>query len=62
MKTPLAPAPAVTGRSQERDPYDHTGLSAPCAEGRHRGCQHPTCSCQHHRDERTGARPPLASS
>ncbi|MGA4995829.1 hypothetical protein [Nonomuraea bangladeshensis] len=48
-KTLVTPVPATTGRDVERDPYDFTGLSAPCADGRCAGCQHPTCSCDHHR-------------
>ncbi|MEU8378704.1 hypothetical protein [Streptosporangium sp. NPDC048865] len=36
---------SITGRNTERSPYDGTGLTAPCADGRHSGCQDPNCSC-----------------
>ncbi|MER6830805.1 hypothetical protein ABT352_32765 [Streptosporangium sp. NPDC000563] len=35
----------ITGRTEERTPYDGTGITAPCADGRHSGCQDPNCAC-----------------
>uniref|UniRef100_UPI003F49A48B hypothetical protein n=1 Tax=Streptosporangium sp. CA-235898 TaxID=3240073 RepID=UPI003F49A48B len=34
-----------TGRVTDRTEYDDTRLSAPCAAGRHTGCQDLNCSC-----------------
>ncbi|GAA4209241.1 hypothetical protein GCM10022252_75460 [Streptosporangium oxazolinicum] len=40
-----APSNGLNGRDWDRHDEDGTGISTPCAEGRHTGCQDLRCAC-----------------